>query len=275
MVQDVLAAFYLHPERPHLAPAALSSVARIDIDMKAPEAPWAVVGVAAAAHPATAVTALEIFYRPLKLASHCRSDAILTRPAGHGHKAPILFPPEAVIEVSHFPNGAPMTDSQPDTIYDFEAVSIDGRPIPLAEYRGKVALIVNVASRCGFTQQYESLESLYRELEPEGFVVLAFPCNQFGGQEPGSDSEIAQFCSLEFGVTFPVFGKIDVNGEDAHPLFRYLKAECPGTLGTEAIKWNFTKFVVDRNGKVVDRHSPATSPSSLKPQLVKLLEKPI
>jgi glutathione peroxidase len=134
-----------------------------------------------------------------------------------------------------------------------------------------VILVVNTASKCGFTPQYEGLEALYRKYRAKGFAVLGFPCNQFGAQEPGDASEIAQFCSRTFDVTFPMFAKIDVNGPNAHPLFAFLKAEEPGVLGTEAIKWNFTKFLVDRNGAVVARFAPTTTPRELESDIEKLL----
>ena len=130
------------------------------------------------------------------------------------------------------------------TIYDFKANRLDGTPASMDEYRGRVVLVVNVASRCGFTPQYSQLEALYRRHKDQGFVVLGFPCNQFGGQEPGSSDEIASFCSRTYDVTFPMFGKVDVNGANAHPLFTFLKDEKPGALGTKSIKWNFTKFLV-------------------------------
>jgi glutathione peroxidase len=138
-------------------------------------------------------------------------------------------------------------------------------------YRGKVLLIVNVASRCGFTPQYAGLQKLYDRFKDRGFEVFGFPCNQFGGQEPGSDAEIGQFCSLNYGVTFPVFSKIQVNGPEAIPLYQFLKKEAPGLLGTEAIKWNFTKFLVDRNGKNIDRFAPTSTPESLESAIEKLL----
>ncbi len=156
-------------------------------------------------------------------------------------------------------------------IHDFSATALDGREISLGDYRGKVLLIVNTASRCGFTPQYESLEKLYREYGPRGLVVLGFPCNQFGAQEPGDAAEIARFCSLTYDVSFPMFAKVDVNGENAHPLYRYLKSEKAGLLGTEGIKWNFTKFLVDRNGEVVERYAPATKPEDLRKAIEALL----
>ena len=149
------------------------------------------------------------------------------------------------------------------TVHDFHARTIDGREASLAEHAGQVLLIVNVASKCGFTPQYAGLEALYRRLGDRGFVVLGFPCDQFGHQEPGSEAEISQFCSLNYGVSFPMFAKVEVNGDAAHPLFRHLKSEARGLLGTEAIKWNFTKFLVDRDGKVVHRYASATRPEEL------------
>jgi len=158
-----------------------------------------------------------------------------------------------------------------DDIYGIPVRTIEGRETSLGEYRGKVLLIVNVASRCGFTPQYRGLEELYKTYGERGLVVLGFPSNQFGGQEPGSEGEIAQFCSTNYGVTFPMFSKIEVNGEGAHPLYRYLKSERGGLLGSEAIKWNFTKFLVDRDGKVVDRFAPSTKPGELTRAIEKLL----
>jgi glutathione peroxidase len=149
------------------------------------------------------------------------------------------------------------------SLNDFTAETLDGRPAPLADYRGKVLLIVNTASRCGFTPQYAGLESLYRKYRDRGFGVLGFPCNQFGAQEPGDAAEIASFCSLTYDVSFPMMAKIDVNGPAAHPLYAFLKHEQKGLLGSEAIKWNFTKFLVDRAGKVVRRYAPADTPASI------------
>jgi glutathione peroxidase len=148
---------------------------------------------------------------------------------------------------------------------------LDGTEAPLADYRGKVLLIVNVASRCGFTPQYTGLEALYRKYRDRGFEVLGFPCNQFGAQEPGSEAEIGSFCSTTYDVTFPMFGKIDVTGADAHPLYQHLKNAKPGLLGTEGIKWNFTKFLVDRQGEVVARYAPKDSPESLDSAIAALL----
>ena len=156
-------------------------------------------------------------------------------------------------------------------VYDFSAKAIDGEEINLARYRGKVLLVVNVASRCGFTPQYEGLEALYRQYRERGFEILGFPCNQFGGQEPGREAEIAQFCSLNYGVSFPLFAKVDVNGDAAHPLFAFLKGEKPGLLGTEGIKWNFTKFLVDRDGRVRERFAPQTRPEDLEAAVEELL----
>ncbi|MDI9260641.1 glutathione peroxidase [Alicyclobacillus sendaiensis PA2] len=149
-------------------------------------------------------------------------------------------------------------------IYDFEVEKADGTRIPLREYQGKVLLVVNTASKCGFTPQYEGLQKLYEDYRDRGFEVLAFPCNQFGNQEPGSNEEIQTFCRTTYRVTFPVFAKVEVNGPNAHPLFEYLKKEAKGALGSEAIKWNFTKFLVDRNGRVVKRYAPQTSPESIR-----------
>ena len=149
------------------------------------------------------------------------------------------------------------------TVYDFKANRLDGTPVLLDEYRGRVALVVNVASRCGYTPQYSGLEALYRRHKDEGFVVLGFPCNQFGAQEPGSSDEIASFCSRTYDVTFPMFGKVDVNGANEHPLFTFLKEEKPGALGTKSIKWNFTKFLVGRDGQVLKRYGSSTTPDDV------------
>jgi glutathione peroxidase len=150
------------------------------------------------------------------------------------------------------------------SVYDFSAKTLDGQDASLADYRGEVLLIVNTASKCGFTPQYEGLEALYREYKGKGLTVLAFPCNQFGAQEPGNAEEIANFCSLTYDLTFPVLAKIDVNGPSTHPLYAYLKHEQKGVLGTEAIKWNFTKFLIGRDGEVVERFAPTTKPEDLK-----------
>ncbi len=157
------------------------------------------------------------------------------------------------------------------TAYDFSARTIDGAEQSLADYRGKALLIVNVASKCGFTPQYTGLEALHRKLAARGFAVLGFPCDQFGHQEPGDEAEIKSFCSVNYDVTFPLFAKIEVNGANAHPLYRWLKKEKSGVLGTEAIKWNFTKFLVDANGRVVRRYGPADRPESIEADAVALL----
>jgi glutathione peroxidase len=156
-------------------------------------------------------------------------------------------------------------------ITDIPVTTPEGTQIDLSDYAGKVLLIVNVASKCGFTPQYEGLEALHRRYADRGFEVLGFPCNQFGGQEPGDAAEIANFCSLTYDVTFPVFGKIDVNGPDAAPLYRHLKKAAPGLLGTEGIKWNFTKFLIDRTGNVIDRYAPQTKPEDIAADIEKLL----
>ncbi len=149
------------------------------------------------------------------------------------------------------------------TLYDFSALLLNGNLQTFDAYRGKILLIVNTASQCGFTPQYTGLEELYRTYQEKGLIVLGFPCNQFGGQEPGDAEAIGQFCQTRFDVSFPLFAKIDVNGDNAHPLYVWLKHEAAGILGTEAIKWNFTKFLVDRNGKVIHRYAPATRPNEL------------
>jgi glutathione peroxidase len=155
-------------------------------------------------------------------------------------------------------------------VYDFTATSLSGDEVPLKRFEGQVLLIVNTASKCGFTPQYQGLEALQREFSPRGFAVLGFPCNQFGGQEPGDAKQIADFCESKYDVTFPMFSKIDVNGFDAHPLYDYLKKEKSGLLGP-SIKWNFTKFLVDRAGRVVARHAPTTTPDALKKEIEALL----
>jgi glutathione peroxidase len=157
------------------------------------------------------------------------------------------------------------------TAWDFDALSLTGKPAPLSKWKGQVALIVNVASRCGLTPQYRGLQALYDRFRDRGFVVLGFPSNQFAQQEPGSNDEIAQFCEVNYGVSFPMFGKIDVNGDEAHPLYKWLKAEKPGALGIEAIKWNFSKFLVDREGRVVERYAPTTEPDAIAADIEKLL----
>ena len=149
------------------------------------------------------------------------------------------------------------------TVYDFEARQIDGRMAPLSAFRGKVLLIVNTASACGYTPQFGGLEELHEAYGGKGLVVLGFPCNQFGRQDPGSNEEIASFCQLNYGVSFPMMAKIDVNGDEAHPLYRWLTAEAPGLLGSKAIKWNFTKFLVGRDGRVIRRYAPQDKPQAL------------
>jgi glutathione peroxidase len=157
------------------------------------------------------------------------------------------------------------------TIYDFTVDDIQGKPVKLDRFKGKVLLVVNTASKCGFTPQYQGLEALYRKYHDRGLEVLGFPCNQFGAQEPGSEQEIATFCQTNYDVTFPLFAKIDVNGDATAPLYRYLKHERPGLLGTEAIKWNFTKFLVDRDGRVVARFAPNDTPEALEGEVAKAL----
>ncbi len=157
------------------------------------------------------------------------------------------------------------------SVYDFSATSIDGKTRKLADYQGKVLLIVNTASKCGFTPQYKGLEALYKQFGKRGFAVLGFPSNQFGEQEPGPESEIAEFCEMNFGVTFPLFAKVDVNGASAHPLYKYLTKARPGLLGTEGIKWNFTKFLVGRDGGVVKRYAPTVEPKEIAGDIEKLL----
>lgn len=156
-------------------------------------------------------------------------------------------------------------------IYGFEAKAIDGSIVSLGEFRDKVLLIVNTASKCGFTPQYEGLEALQKTYGAKGFSVLGFPCNQFGSQEPGDEAEIVSFCKLTYAVDFPMFAKVEVNGDGASPLFRALKKAAPGLMGSEGIKWNFTKFLVDRKGIVVDRFAPTTKPESLTGEIEKLL----
>jgi glutathione peroxidase len=157
------------------------------------------------------------------------------------------------------------------TVYDIEVRTIDGETQPLAVYRGKTLLIVNVASRCVYTRQYAALEALYRRHQARGLVVLGFPCNQFGQQEPGDEGAIGQFCFTTYGVTFPMFAKVEVNGRDAHPLFQYLTAARRGILGTRRIKWNFTKFLVDGRGEVLRRYAPFATPGQIEPEIVSRL----
>ena len=157
------------------------------------------------------------------------------------------------------------------SVYDFEALTIDGKSVPLSRYQGQPLLIVNTASACGFTPQFAGLEALHKTYGDRGLVVLGFPCNQFGAQDKGSNDEIADFCQLNYGVSFPMMAKIDVNGADAHPLYQWLSKEAPGLLGSKAIKWNFTKFLVDRAGRPLSRHAPTTPPAALAQQIEALL----
>ena len=157
------------------------------------------------------------------------------------------------------------------TIYKYTAATLSGEEVSLETWRGRVLLVVNTASQCGFTPQYGGLEALYKKLEPKGLTILGFPCNQFGGQEPGSEAEIGAFCQKNYGVSFPIFAKVEVNGANAHPLFQYLTKARKGFLGTEAIKWNFTKFLIDRDGEPVARFAPQTKPEELEEPIQKLL----
>ena len=171
------------------------------------------------------------------------------------------------------PDVSPAMTTTTDTssVYDFNAQGIDGKPVPLADYRGKVLLIVNTASECGFTPQFAGLEKLWRDYAVRGLAVLGFPCNQFGRQDPGSDTDIASFCSVNYGVSFPMMSKIEVNGGGAHPLYKWLTAEAPGLLGTKAIKWNFTKFLIGRDGRVIKRYAPTETPEALAKDIEKAL----
>jgi glutathione peroxidase len=156
------------------------------------------------------------------------------------------------------------------SVYQYEAKKINGETISLSEYKGNVLLIVNTASNCGFTPQYKELQELYVQYKEKGFTVLGFPSNQFMNQEPGTESDIQSFCEMNFGVTFPLFSKVDVNGKNAHPLFQYLTEEAPGVLGMKAVKWNFTKFLVNRSGEVVERYAPNTNPKDIAKDIEKL-----
>ena len=156
-------------------------------------------------------------------------------------------------------------------VYDFSAPMLNGEQVDLSQYKGKVLLIVNTASKCGFTPQYKGLQALYEKYRDQGLEILGFPCNQFGHQEPGDAGQISEFCELNFGVSFPLFAKIDVNGDDAHPLYQHLKKAAPGVLGSKAIKWNFTKFLVNRDGEVVKRYAPTDKPESLEKDVQALL----
>ncbi|WKU21942.1 glutathione peroxidase [Priestia megaterium] len=157
------------------------------------------------------------------------------------------------------------------SVYEYSAKTIKDEDVSLSNYQGDVLLIVNTASKCGFTPQYKDLQALYEEEKEKGLTVLGFPCNQFGGQEPGSSNDIEQFCELNYGVSFPMFAKVDVKGEHAHPLFTYLTEQAPGLLGSKAIKWNFTKFLVNRQGEVVKRYAPQTAPKDIQKDIKELL----
>lgn len=157
------------------------------------------------------------------------------------------------------------------SVYDYTATTINGQEKPMTDFKGQVVLVVNTASKCGLTPQFKGLESLYETYKDRGLMVLGFPCNQFAGQDPASNDEISEFCQLNYGVSFPMFAKIDVNGDGAHPLFKHLKSAAPGLLGSEAIKWNFTKFLVDRNGQVVERYAPTTEPEKIAKDIERLL----
>lgn len=158
------------------------------------------------------------------------------------------------------------------SIYDFNVKDIKGNEVSLGDYKGKVMLLVNTASKCGFTPQYKGLESLYEKYQSKGLEILGFPCNQFGKQEPGSNEDIAEFCDLTFKVSFPMFAKVDVNGENATPVYDYLKSAAPGLLGSKGIKWNFTKFLVDQDGKVLKRFAPKDKPESIEKEIAALLD---
>ena len=157
------------------------------------------------------------------------------------------------------------------TVYDFSAQTLAGKPRKMSDFKGSVLLVVNTASKCGFTPQYAGLETLYKKYKDKGLVVLGFPSNQFGEQEPGPESEIAEFCEVNYGVTFPMFAKVDVNGDSAHPLFKYLTSTKKGLLGSQAIKWNFTKFLVGRDGTVIERYAPTTKPEDIAADIEKAL----
>ncbi len=157
------------------------------------------------------------------------------------------------------------------SIYDFTCTRLNGKGEALSAYKGKVILVVNTASKCGFTPQFEGLEKLYQDLQEQGLVILGFPCNQFGSQDPGTNDEIGEFCQVNYGVSFPMFAKIDVNGDEVAPLYKYLKAVKPGIMGTQAIKWNFTKFLIDRSGEVVKRFAPNDKPESIRGHIEALL----
>lgn len=158
------------------------------------------------------------------------------------------------------------------SIYDFEANTLRGEEESLSKYKGKVLLVVNTASKCGFTPQYKGLQEVYDKFKDRGFEVLGFPSNQFAGQEPGESEDIAEFCEINYGVTFPMYEKVDVKGDEAHPLFKYLSEEAPGVLGSKSVKWNFTKFLVDQEGRVLKRFAPQTTPAQIEADIAKLLD---
>lgn len=158
------------------------------------------------------------------------------------------------------------------SVYDYEANTLKGQEESLSKYKGKVLLVVNTASKCGFTPQYKGLQEVYDKFKDRGFEVLGFPSNQFAGQEPGESEDIAEFCEINYGVTFPMYEKINVNGSEAHPLFKYLSKEAPGVLGSKSVKWNFTKFLVDQEGRVLKRFSPQTTPDQIEADIAKLLD---
>ncbi len=164
-----------------------------------------------------------------------------------------------------------MATATPTSIYDLTVTTLEGKPVALETYKGKVLLVVNTASQCGFTPQYQGLQALYEQYAGQGLIVLGFPCNQFGQQEPGNSQQIKSFCEARFGVSFPLFEKIEVNGKNAHPLYQYLTQAAPGILGTKGIKWNFTKFLVDRDGQVVKRYPPMTKPEAIAQDIQALL----
>ena len=163
------------------------------------------------------------------------------------------------------------TPASPTSVYDFEATSTDGKTASLAAQRGKALLIVNTASACGFTPQFGGLEALWKSLGPRGLTVVGFPSNEFGGQDPGSDSEISSFCQINYGVSFPMMAKVQVNGANAHPLWKWLTKEAPGLLGSQAVKWNFTKFLVGKDGKVIKRYAPTDTPESMRADIERAL----
>ena len=175
----------------------------------------------------------------------------------------IRYQPDIYHFLLRYPSFVTDMESTMSTAYEFSAIDIDGKDVSLADYKGKVLLVVNTASKCGFTPQYTGLEALWRKHRDAGFAVLGFPCDQFGAQEPGDENEIKNFCRLNYDVTFPMFAKIEVNGAGAHPLYSHLKSSAKGLLGSESIKWNFTKFLVDRSGKVLKRYAPQDKPEAI------------